>query len=86
MSNAMKWTGIGLLAGSPLPIAVARFGDCVPQGPAGGHQRRMSYVAAGMLAGTGALLLVIGEVKRAAELPSVSMEDGRAAIVQRVTF
>jgi len=86
MSNALKWTGIGLLAASPLPIAIARFGDCVPQGPACGHHRRQARVAAGMLAGTGGLLLVIGEVKRGPELPSLSIGDGRAAIVQRVTF
>jgi hypothetical protein len=86
MSNALKWTGIGLLAGSPLPIAIVRFSDCVPQGPACGHHRRQANAAAGLLAGTGALLLVIGEAKRGPALPSVSIEDGRATIVQRVTF
>ena len=86
MSNALKWTGIGLVAGSALPIAVARFSDCIPDGPACRHQRRQSNVAAGMLAGTGALLLVIGEAKRGPALPSVSIEDGRATIVLRVTF
>ena len=86
MSNALKWTGIGLLAGSALPIAVARFGDCVPEGPACRHQRRQGDAAAGLLAGTGALLLVIGEARRDAPVPSLVFSDGRAAIVQRVTF
>jgi hypothetical protein len=86
MSNALKWTGIGLLAASPMPIAITRFGDCIPQGPACGHRRRQANVAAGLLAGTGALLLVIGEAKRGPAPPSVSIEGGRALIVQRVTF
>ena len=86
MSNALKWTAIGLLAGAPLPVAVAHFGDCIPDGPACDHQRRQAYAAAGLLAGTGALLLVIGEAKRPPALPSLTFGDGRTAIVQRVTF
>jgi hypothetical protein len=86
MPGGLKWTGIGLLAGSPLPIAITQFSDCIPEGPACAHERRRARVAAGLLAGTGGLLLVIGEAKRGSALPSVSLEDGRAAIVQRVTF
>ena len=86
MSNALKWTGIGLLAGAPLPTAIAHFGDCLPDGPRCDHQRRQAYVATGLLAGTGALLLVIGEAKRPPALPSLTFGDGRAAIIQRVTF
>jgi hypothetical protein len=86
MPGSLKWTGIGLLAGSPLPLAVTQFGDCIPDGPACAHNRRRARVAAGLLAGTGGLLLVIGEVKRVPALPSVSIADGRAAIVQRLTF
>ena len=86
MSPGLKWTGIGLLAGSAVPFAVARWGDCNPEGPACGHRRRQRYAAAGLLAGTGAVLLVAADAKREAPLPSLVFGDGRAAILQRVTF
>ena len=86
MPPGLKWTGIGLLAGSTLPLAIAKFGDCIPEGPACGHRRRQAYATAGLMAGTGALLLVIGEAKRVPALPSLTFGGGGVAIVQRVTF
>jgi hypothetical protein len=41
---------------------------------------------AGVMAGTGALLLVIANAKRSTLWPSVSVQDGRASITQRITF
>lgn len=87
MPNGLKWTGLGLLMGSGMPVLVAKFGDCInPEGRTCRNQRRVAYATAGAMAGTGALLLVIGEAKRDAPLPSLVFSDGRAAIVQRVTF
>ena len=86
MPNGLKWTGLGLLMGSGLPVLVATFGDCIHEGRTCRNQRRVAYATAGAMAGTGALLLVIGDAKRDAPLPSLAFSDGRAAIVQRVTF
>ena len=86
MPNGLKWTGLGLLMGSGMPVLVATFGDCIREGRTCRNQRRAAYAAAGAMAGTGAVLLVIADGKRGAPLPSLAFSDGRAAIVQRVTF
>ena len=86
MPNGLKWTGLGLLMGSGMPVLVATFGDCIREGRTCRNQRRVAYAAAGAMAGTGALLLVIGAAKRGAGALSLAFGDGRAAIVQRVTF
>jgi hypothetical protein len=86
MSRGLKWTGIGLLAASTLPVGLGNFGDCVPNEFSCRDQRAAAYVATGVLAGTGALLLVIGAAKRSRALPSVVWHDGRAVIQHRVTF
>ena len=88
MPPGLKWTGVSLLGASLLPITVAEFGDCIPDGPRCRRQRRSAYVVGGAMAGTGALLLAIGDARRdsASRLPSVSVGVGRVSIVQRVTF
>ena len=86
MPAGLKWTGIGLLAASTLPVAVAALGDCVPDEFACRDKRAAAYVVGGLMAGTGALLLVIAHARRDTPLPSVTVGRGRAAIVQRVTF
>jgi hypothetical protein len=86
MPAGLKWTGIGLLAGATMPVFVARFGDCVPSDFSCRDQRHAAYVVAGLMAGTGALLLVIANAKRSPAWPSVSVQAGRASITQRVTF
>ena len=86
MPTGLKWTGLGLLMGSGMPALVATFGDCIHEGRTCRNQRRVAYATAAAMAGTGALLLVIADSKRDAPLPSLAFSDGRAAIVQRVTF
>ncbi len=86
MRPGLKWTGIGLLTVSTLPVVFGNFDDCIPDEFACRDERAAAYVATGVLAGTGALLLVIGAAKRSRALPSVTWHDGRAMIQQRVTF
>ena len=86
MPNGLKWTGLGLLMGSGLPVLGATFGDCVGGARTCRNQRRAAYATAGAMAGTGVVLLVIADAKRRPPLPSLAFGDGRAAIVQRVTF
>ena len=86
MPNGLKWTGLGLLMGSGMPVLVATFGDCIREGRTCRNQRRVAYATAGAMAGTGALLLVIADAKRTPALPSITFGNGGAAIVQRVTF
>ena len=81
----LKWTGIGLLAASTVPVAAAALGDCVPDEFACRDNGAAAYVVGG-LAGTGVLLLVIAHARRDTPLPSVTVGNGRAAILQRVTF
>jgi hypothetical protein len=86
MPGGLKWTGIGLLAGAGLPVAIARLGDCIPDDFSCRDQRHAAYAAAGIMAGTGALLLVIANAKRSTAMPTVVLRDGRAVIQQRITF
>jgi hypothetical protein len=86
MPNGLKWTGLGLLMGSGMPVVVAAFGDCIREGRTCRNQRRVAYATAGAMAGTGGLLIVIADAKREAPLPALAFSDGRATIVQRVTF
>ena len=87
MPKGLKWTGLGLLMGSGMPVLVATFGDCIHKERTCRNQRRVAYATAGAMAGTGALLLVIADAKRDA----ATAEPRRSAmaarqIVQRVTF
>jgi hypothetical protein len=87
--GGLKWTGVGLLSGSLLPVVIAHFGDCVSDEFSCRDQRTAAHVAGGVMAGTGALLLVIGHHKRPlrdSRLPAVTFTAGRAAVVQRITF
>ncbi len=86
MPAGLKWTGAGLLIGSGLPVFAAQFGDCISDEFSCRDQRHAAYAVAGVMAGTGALLLVVAHAKRATLWPSVSLQDGRASITQRVTF
>ena len=53
MPNGLKWTGLGLLMGSGMPVLVATFGDCIREGRTCRNQRRAAYATAGAMAGTG---------------------------------
>ena len=88
MPDGLKWTGVSLLAASLLPVTVAALGDCVPDEFRCRDKRAAAYVAGGVMAGTGALLLAIGHARRdaPAPLPSVGLRPGRVSITQRVTF
>jgi hypothetical protein len=86
MPTGLKWTGIGLLAGATMPVFAARFGDCIPDDFSCRDQRHAAYAVAGVMAGTGALLLAIANARRSPAWPSVSVQAGRASITQRVTF
>jgi hypothetical protein len=86
MPPGLKWTGVSLLAGSTLPVGIAVLGDCVPDEFACRDQKDAALVAAGVMAGTGVLLLIIAHAKRPAALPDIAVGPGRAAIVQRIRF
>jgi hypothetical protein len=89
MPNGLKWTGIGMLTVVPLPLTILALTDCAPDDRVCGNARKTAKVTAGVLAGTGTLLLVIGHHKRPpryALLPEVTVGEGRAAVVQRITF
>jgi hypothetical protein len=86
MPAGLKWTGIGLLIGAGLPVSLARFADCIPDDFSCRDQRHAAYAAAGVMAGTGALLLVIAHARRSPAMPAIVLRDGRAVIEQRITF
>jgi hypothetical protein len=86
MPAGLKWTGTGLLIGSGFPVFIAKFADCTSGEFSCRDQRHAAYAVAGVMAGTGALLLVIANAKRSTLWPSVSVQDGRASITQRITF
>lgn len=85
MPGGLKWTGIGLLIGTGLPIFVARFGDCIPDGSHCRDQRHAAYAVGGAMAATGVALLVIGHAKRP-HLPSLVVAGDRAVLQHRITF
>jgi hypothetical protein len=86
MPGGLKWTGLGLLMGSGLPVLIAKFGDCVPSDFSCRDQRHAAYAVAGVLAGTGAALLVIAHAKRSPALPTIVVRDGRVVLQQRIAF
>lgn len=86
MPAGLKWTGTGLLIGSGLPVFIARFADCISDEFSCRDQRHAAYAVAGVMAGTGALLLVVANAKRSPPLPTVSLGDGRLIVQQRVSF
>jgi hypothetical protein len=90
MPGGLKWTGISLIAFSAWPIAHAIEGNCSPDDEFSCRdERAFAAAVGGVMAGTGALLLVIGHHKRDrgnSRLPEVTYTRGRAAVVQRITF
>ena len=86
MPGGLKWTGTGLLIGSGLPVLIATLGDCVPDEFSCRDQRHAAYAVAGVMAGTGAALLVIAQAKRTPALPTLVLRDGRAMVQQRIAF
>jgi len=82
----LKWTGLGLLMGSGFPVFVVKFGDCIPDDFSCRDQRHAAYALAGVMAATGAGLLVIGHAKRSPAMPTIVLRDGRAVVQQRITF
>jgi hypothetical protein len=86
MPGGLKWTGIGLLIGSGMPVFIAKFADCIPDDFSCRDQRHAAYAVAGVMAGTGAALLAIAHAKRTDALPTISLQNGRASITHRVTF
>jgi hypothetical protein len=86
MPNGLKWTGIGLLIASGLPVVIAKFGDCIPDDFSCRDQRHAAYVVSGVMAGTGAGLLAIAHAKRSPALPTLVIGDGRAVVQQRISF
>jgi hypothetical protein len=86
MPGGLKWTGIGLLIGSGLPVFVAKFGDCLSGEFSCRDQRHAAYAVAGVMAGTGVALLIIADARRAPALPTLVLRDGRAIVQQRIAF
>ncbi len=86
MPAGLKWTGIGLLIGSGLPVFAASIGDCLDSERHCRNQRHAAYAVGGVMAGTGAVLLGIANAKRSPALPAIVLRDGRAMLQQRITF
>jgi hypothetical protein len=86
MPGGLKWTGIGLLIGSGIPVFAAKFGDCIPDDFSCRDQRHAAYAVSGVMAGTGAALLAIAHAKRSPALPTIVLRDGRAVVQQRISF
>ena len=86
MPAGLKWTGIGLVIGSGLPVLAANFGDCLYSERHCRNQRHVAYAVGGVMAGTGAALLLIANAKRSPALPTIVLNDGRAMVQQRITF
>ena len=85
MPAGLKWTGVGLLSASLLPVTAVTFGDCISDDRSCRDTRAAAYVVGGVMAGSGALLLIIGHAKRT-NLPSLSLDSERAMLQQRITF
>ena len=86
MPGGLKWTGIGLLIGSGLPVFIAKFSDCIPDDFSCRDQRHAAYAVSAVMAGTGAGLLAIAHAKRSPALPTLVLRDGRAIVQQRISF
>jgi hypothetical protein len=89
MRGGLKWTGLGLIAGgtSLAVVGAANTGEgCHDPDFSCRDLRRAAFAGAGVVAGTGVLLLAIGHARRAQDLPSLSVAPGRASIQQRIRF
>ena len=82
MSPALKWTGIGLLIGGGVTLATGVLVDdaCIDEGEHGPdfcNDLQTAWIASGgVMAGTGAALLLIG---RARSAPSIVVTPRRVA-------
>jgi hypothetical protein len=64
MDRGSMWAGVGMLSLSAPIVVAAAIGDCVGSLGTCDDQRRAAYVAAGVLAGSGAALLTYAHVQR----------------------
>jgi hypothetical protein len=91
MPPGLKWSGIGLLIGGgvtvPLGAAVKNDDSCGVTVASDDCEAIGTgfYIFGAALAGTGAALLGVANAKRE-HLPSISVQRGRFAIRQRITF
>jgi hypothetical protein len=85
MRAGLKWTGIGLIIGSGMPIVTAKLSDCFASEPTCRRGRHAFYGIGAAMAGTGIALLMVADTHRPA-LPSLSFDAERVAITQRITF
>jgi hypothetical protein len=86
MPTGLKWTGIGLIAGSGGIAMAATISDCLRSARACRQERRAAYIVSGVTAATGIALLGLADARRGPPLPALEVGDGRAAIVQRIRF
>jgi hypothetical protein len=94
-SNALMWTGFGLVAGGGSLIAIGAVidnEDCFENGIASydcDDVRKAAYVAGGIMAGVGVGLMVMASHsghRGHGRYPSVTMQRGRMIVQQRVGF
>jgi hypothetical protein len=88
MPGGLKWTGIGLLAAGAgtMLIGASIDDDCNDPDFSCSDLRAGFYVLGGILAGTGATLLAIGNAKRRPVSPSLVVRRGRLILQQQVSF
>jgi hypothetical protein len=80
MNRGMLWTGVGML-GMSAPIALTgAIGDCLAPEEVCRDRRHAAYVAAGVLAGSGAALLTIGHVQRLGPEPDPNRKRMRPGL------
>jgi hypothetical protein len=83
MRPGLKWTGIGLLLGSGVHVALGALADCRSSDRTCRRFRRVSYGTGAAMAGTSVLLLGIADAKRG---PALVVDGERAIVQHRVSF
>jgi hypothetical protein len=86
MPNGLKWTGLGLIMGSGMPVVGGALSDCFASERSCRRGRHAMYALGGVMAGTGVALLFIADHKRPQVPIIVSVAPGRASIAHRITF
>jgi hypothetical protein len=82
MPKALKWTGVALILAGGATIFSTAIGNC------GDYcdDRAVGYAVGGAEFFAGSVLIGIADRRRPVLAPSLVVRDGRALVLQRVTF